>query len=957
MGDFFTALPHYLSGILDLFFMLFYYLFRSISYIVSFVEALFRKLVGIDPMTINGFETGGDSSTDLVYGLIFNAQVQNLFWAILGFSVVLLVIFTIIALVKSEFTLDLKSSAKGPIIGRAFKAIINFFLVPIFTILAILGVNVLVRSISTLLNGDQEGIVAKCFMVGAYGANRVRLNDSEGKFADYLIAGHHLFGDGTDGDATPTNYFNEAAISAYKTSNSAETEGLEDDEVLALMIDDYFVGEGYTGDNPINSTRFKEFTNGSLADDQDSANKYAPWHTVWHNNIGGDTLPMYDAATFNFFYNPREFDFILAIGSAIVIAWSLLTVCLALLKRAFELVILFVLSPAMISLAPLDDGKALSSWRGEVFKRLLAVIGPLFAYNIFFKMVSILGNIELFTVGTENVVLAFAGERLIEVFNIFFQLIVLIVALGLLKTASQMISSLLGFEDLISTAGQLGSKAISTGTKAAMATVGAAAAVGGTVFKGTAAAVKGTARTIGHVRDNQAYKKLRDQSQEQYDYDQAKSDIDKYDNEMISLINQGKGEGDADYDAAAKNRADAQVRMQNAKKKLDSGEGLTNKRIADRRKEIDDLLSPGSDFNDNEEGLKLLEEYDNLEAEQDRYSEQLEIAGNKKNKSKSAFRRSIKEEFGRYKSNSFVLNAGAQIQNKIKENAKNHGFFSEHPHLKNLALKTADSKSLRTASYIMGAGLKDNYHRMYDGVLGLIGKDSGGGQALNMIFSGDARKSLYQSEFEKKRAEKAKEKKDNLERLENEERYREERENKREREKEKEQIRQQNVDMLNAAKIMAAEDEKGISASAYKSLLKDRDRAMRTGNEDKIRIANAQIERFEAKNGLEDKAKEVVAKLGDDDSLFERLKEIYRDNLAAANNQAFTEMGVKLKEGTKIDTNIDFDHLSETIKKTFEDMSKNISEMNTNFRDVASGLESIKKFLETGGNGNGGGTA
>ena len=163
--------------------------------------------------------------------------------------------------------------------------------------------------------------------------------------------------------------------------------------------------------------------------------------------------------------------------------------------------------------------------------------------------------------------------------------------------------------------------------------------------------------------------------------------------------------------------------------------------------------------------------------------------------------------------------------------------------------------------------------------------------------------------------------------------------------------------MLNAAKIMAAEDEKGISASAYKSLLNDRDRAMRTGDEKKFEIANARIENFEAKNGLEDKAKEVVAKLGDDDSLFERLKEIYRDNLMAANNQAFTEMGVKLKEGTKIDANIDFDHLSKTIKKTIEDMSKNISEMKTKFRDVAAGLESIKKFLETGGNGNGGGTA
>ena len=943
MGDFFTALPHYLSGILDLFFMLFYYLFRSISYIVSFVEALFRKLVGIDPMTINGFETGGDSSTDLVYGLIFNDQVQNLFWAILGFSVVLLVIFTIIALVKSEFTLDLKSSAKGPIIGRAFKAIINFFLVPIFTILAILGVNVLVRSISTLLNGDQEGIVAKCFMVGAYGANRVRLNDSEGQFADYLIAGHHLPG-GEETDGGSQNYFDEEAISAYKASNSAETEGLEDDEVLALMIDDYFVGDGYTGDNPINATLFVEFTNESLANAQDRYS-YAPWHTVWFNNIGGDTLPMYDAATFNFFYNPREFDFILTIGSAVVIAWSLLTVCLALLKRAFELVILFVLSPAMISLAPLDDGKALSSWRGEVFKRMLAVIGPLFAYNIFFMMVGLLGNVEIFTVTGEGI-LAFAGERLIEVFNIFFQLIVLIVALGLLKTASQMISSLLGVEDLIATGGQIGSKVVSTGAKAAMVATGAGAALGGAALKGTAAAVKGVKRSFSGFKERKA---LRSESQEQADYDAARDEYKVYDDQMKKLVHFG-GKGSDEYNELSAKRDAAKSRMNTAKNTLDQAVAdgtLTKKGSQERIAEIDKLLRKRKITKEDKEKLKsekesILEDNKNLNKQYDESRQGLFRVGH-------SFASGVREEFSSDKKDSFVFNAGKKVQDKIK----NSKTLDNHKGLKLLAEKGVGV--INTASHVMGAGIRDNYHRMYDGVLGLVGKDSGGGQALNMLFSGDARKALYQSEFEKKRADKAKESKENLDRVREEEEYKDRREREKEILQEKQAREQEQVNTLNAAKVMFAEDDSNL-ASRYKELLKNRDRAMRTGDENQIKAANAQIENFEAKNKLNDKAQEVVAKLGSDDATFERLQRIYATTLMEANQRAFSEAGVKLREGTKIDTNIDFDKLSKTLKGTFEGLNKNISEMNTNFREVASGMQSIKEFLEKSGNNGNNGT-
>ena len=942
MFDTLKAIGHYLDAVLDFFFLLFYYLFRSISYIVSFVESLFRRLVGIESMTINGSTVGGESSTDLVYGLIFNSQVQNLFWSILGFSIVLLVIFTIIALVKSEFSLDLKSSAKGPIIGRAFKAIINFFLVPIFTILAILGVNVLVRSINVLFNGDNnQGIVAKCFLVGAYGANRARLESDEsdeGSFYIYLKNGEFMREATADSQENP---FADA-------SNADE---------LADLIDTYFTSTPTDMEvNPIYSVDYRTFNDAGdyyeWEENSRNTSKYVPWQTLVGGSPSGGadmgTYPMYDGTAFKYYYNPREFDFILAIGSAVVIAWSLLTVCLALLKRAFELVILFVLSPAIISLAPLDEGKALTNWRGEVFKRMLAIVGPLFAYNIFFMMVGLLGNVEIFTVTGEGV-LAFAGERLIEVFNIFFQLIVLIVALGLLKTASQMISSLLGVEDLIATGGQIGSKVVSTGAKAAMVATGAGAALGGAVFKGTAAAAKGIGRVVG-----------KHSSQEAHDKRQARADMLEAEKKMSM-----NSEDSEQWQEAQAQYFDAQDRYNFAKDKL-------------KRKNVkEDGLTK---YKTNRKITELQEELKNVDPDSKEAKEIQKkiLALNKANKSYSDSQKSgaagaIKEEFGRDKSNSFVLNAGSQIQNKIKQNADAGGFFGKHKHIADLTKKVADTNALRTASYVMGAGLKDNYHRMYEGVLGLIGKDSGGGQALNMIFDRDSRKALYQSEFEKKRDSKVKEKKDEKEKLQEEEQYRRElnrqerAEARREqeaydkaraeaeaRERERRELEEERVNMLNAAKIQVAQDEN--LDEPYKKLLKDRDAARRTGDENQIKVANAKIENFEAKNGLTDKAQEVVAKLGSDDATFERLQRIYATTLMEANQRAFTEAGVKLKEGTKIDTNIDFDKLSKTLKGTFEGLSKNISEMNTNFRDVASGMQSIKEFLEKAGNNGNNGT-
>ena len=951
MWDNLKAIGHWIDAIVDFFFLLFYFLFRAISYIVSFVEALFRRLAGLDSMNINGVEVGGSSGTDLVYGLILNKSVQNLFWSILGFSIILLVILTIIALVKSEFTLDLKASAKGPIIGRALKALINFFLVPIFTIIAILGVNMLTQALGELFIGNNGGgIVAKCFLVGAHNANRLRLNDSEStQLYEYLHSGQFLNYSETGSDsAQGENPFKDFATA----------------EEMAKFIDECFTSDTHSEEsstqgstgliNPIYSVDYRKLDDASAFYDYlDDGHSYAPWHTLmWGyptkpSNSGN--LPMYDTTAFNYYYNPREFDFILAIGTAVIISWNLLTVCLALLKRAFELVILFVLSPAMISIAPLDNGNALESWRKEVSKRALAIIGPLFAYNIFFMFVDVLGDVEIFTVTTEGV-LSFAQGGLIAVFNIFFQLIVLIVALGLLKTASQMISSLLGIEDLVASGGQIAGKAVSTATKTAMVATGAGAMVAGTGFKGVAAIAKGAVRTPGRIKDWSAYRKLKNQSVENDEYKQAKGEYKNYDSQLW-LANQGSiNLSDEEIKELGQKRSEALARMKAAKQKIKTG-NLTNKeqesRKADLKSKIDAIKHGDSSVEMDPDDVPYLEEeYSKADKESAMYSHRVKEALAKKNQSKAAFRRSFVEEFGSDKKNSVLSKASKGFKNKVEESSK-EGILSKVTPARVVAEKLAGG--FGTFSNVLNAGLRDNYSRIYSGISGVVGGDSAAGQVMGMLFTGSGRKALWQSEREKKRADDSKSESDAKKAAKADEQARAEYRKESGDSEQQRAYQEEKVNMINAAKLHVASTE-GFK-DEYNELMKNFAKANLEGNKKEIKNAKDKLETFEIENRVNEKAQRVVASLDQEggEKLFEQLQNIYATQLMEDNKKAFSEAGVKLKEGTKVDANINFDRLERAITTTLSDKLDTLS---SKMQQVVEGIGSLKEVLKPPENNN-----
>lgn len=171
---------------------LFYLVFTGVGMLIDFVMSLFRKLAGIESMRLEAggkyIEVGGEGNwTDITYAFITSEAVQTAFWTILAMCVALLVVFTIFAIVKSEFATDAKGAAKGPIIQRAVKSMLNFFLIPVISFVSIYGANMLTKAVAATFNVNADSnynISNLVFNAGALNANRVSLDNG---FANYLL--------------------------------------------------------------------------------------------------------------------------------------------------------------------------------------------------------------------------------------------------------------------------------------------------------------------------------------------------------------------------------------------------------------------------------------------------------------------------------------------------------------------------------------------------------------------------------------------------------------------------------------------------------------------------------------------------------------------------------------------------------------------------------------------------
>lgn len=461
-----------------------YYIFRGLSFITSFCELLFNKMAGISPVY-----QGTQKVDNILLQYLFSDAVLSVFISMIVLSVFLLIVFTFIAVIKSEFTLEVKNSAKGPIFGRALKGLAMFFVTPVVTIIGIYLTTALTQSLSQMFTGSGGGISNQIFYVAAYDANRVRVDQNF----------QQLFAQGWNNDGGNFRTAGDVDNAFKNTKQVVKTTPTR--KTFTYQI------------TPQESKSFEPVQGNFFLHAPDTARLLgADTHTLLlqypDNGAFANSSELYysidNVIMVNYYYDLYKFDYLLGIGAILVVSWCLLTTCIALVKRIFDIIILWLISPAMISQYPLDNGDAAKKCNKEMISRVISVLASVFAFNMFFVIVPVFSTItiipvaEVYSFAAEpvgSVVSSLGatdwltiisqsgiGNGLIITINGLTQIIGICVGASIIKQASALVSKMLGVEDLIKSGQDSVKNMVNTATKAVQ--TGFTLAAGAAAFKG-----------------------------------------------------------------------------------------------------------------------------------------------------------------------------------------------------------------------------------------------------------------------------------------------------------------------------------------------------------------------------------------------------------------------------------------------------------------------------------------
>lgn len=493
----------------------FYFLCTLVFQVLDLLQLLVRKLAGLDVVYYSSeifAGTGGGTSEpqsgDIVLEFIEtifmkpNSILSNIFWALIVLALILLIISTFVAVLRSEYSAtDSKSASKGRIIGRAFKAIASFAIVPIVCFFGVFMANVVLQALDTISAGSSSSQLSYTYETPGEGGNTTSISSmfeqkttSTGQ--DTYIS-YNFWGDSSgDGNNIPTSstpisglIFKAAAFKANRirydntfrsnVSNPAVGAGVfnnfgSDFEQAATLMDECFAN-AYELKNAVGLTTepFKDTHMFPFGGD---------------NFIGNhvDTIKVFDKNNVQdvwYFYDLWQFDFILGIAAVVVCAKLLVYLVFGLMKRIFELVVLFLIAAPIASIMPIDDGEALKKWRQKFVSKVLSAYAPIVGLNLFFVILPIVTSIKYFNIALLDAIV-----------NMFFTIVGLIMVKDLIQTLSELIgadNALKAGQDMagevgqtLAKVGQLAAAPAGMAVKGAKMGIKAAKWAGGKIAKG-----------------------------------------------------------------------------------------------------------------------------------------------------------------------------------------------------------------------------------------------------------------------------------------------------------------------------------------------------------------------------------------------------------------------------------------------------------------------------------------
>lgn len=532
IASWFEKIIEFISGFFAFIPMTIYFLYTSCCSVMDMFQALIRKLAGLDTYYVNGVKQSGDMLVSFVRGILGidgeqanYSTLSTVFWSLIIFSVILLVLTTIIAIIKAHYNYDSKKSQPMTIIANSIKALFTMTLVPIVTIFGLYLSEIVLRFLDQITSSSSgQNITA------LYGAQANQLKEV-GTSADgsKLYASYDFFGAGSPTSQTTfsgtmfkvaaydCNRVRTGSFSTKSSSNSSWQDfGLfidTDREALAGKIDEAFSS---------NLTVKEGKTCGTFGSDSWVLNSayLVGGGAAWGLGlINVKNFSKYNVGLVYYYYNLWTFNYFLAFAGIVTMFTLLVNIIFGLMTRLIMTLALFLVYSPMVGIIPLDGGNAFKSWKKEFMSNILMAYGAVVGMNIFFLILPFLNTISFFN---------------ILVLDRIMSILFIIAGLSLVKKFIKLLSGFIGGADANETGKSVVDDVKATGVKAAKMTM-ATAAVGvgvGKLAMGTKAGwviapgAKGAGVGVKAISNAIVRKRLRDTYGDEVDRKEGESRAD-----------------------------------------------------------------------------------------------------------------------------------------------------------------------------------------------------------------------------------------------------------------------------------------------------------------------------------------------------------------------------------------------------------------------------------------------
>lgn len=486
-----------------------YLLITFAMQIVDIIQLLFQKLAGLDVYYIEGSDNpeSGDFLLYFLRKVLFEKGTLNtVFWSMVILGLFLLVFATIVAVIRTQYNYDEKPVSPTKIVGQAIKSLFSFAIVPIVAFFGVYLGNIFLQALNSATTVQTETI---SFNSSA----RIKLEPYTLSNGKKTYAGIDLFGKnfGINNETFSGMVFRAATYRANRIRNNADFRALCDGSketnagsvysgvtfgMFEVTANDYETAAKRLDDAFVYNYRLDQFA---------YVNWKASVETALTMSVGVlfndftavlyaspyKTFSRYNVAWVWFYYDLWQFDYVMAIISIVALAIIYLNITSAMMKRAIELTMLMIVSPAVVAVTPLDGGGMQKRWRENYIKKTLSAYGAVVGVNLLYLILPVIRNINFFN---------------IPIVDTIVQLLFTIVGLTCIKDFMKMMSELAGGEDAQSIGADVNKKmadtAMKVGSVAASVAMPAAGALkgmmtkslGGLAGKGLGAAGKGIGR-------------------------------------------------------------------------------------------------------------------------------------------------------------------------------------------------------------------------------------------------------------------------------------------------------------------------------------------------------------------------------------------------------------------------------------------------------------------------------